>query len=90
MKVATACEACVARGNDRNVACPHKTEDLPSWTSSARREMIKDIYGEAHREQFQRENMGIETSAGPECFTKESIDHVFDDPGYVPLSPFTH
>lgn len=51
------CEACVAKG--KIDPCVHNEWMVPQWSNSERMETQKKFYGEAHKETFLRESVGL-------------------------------
>lgn len=62
LEVTLSCERCKLEGKPD--MCKHKEDDIPSWSSREVRDWIKSVYGEARREQYIRENIGVNARLG--------------------------
>ncbi len=75
------CEACERAGvTDR---CDHLAHLAPQWQSEGRRDVVRDIYGDAQRDKYSREMQGIVQQRPSNCFSAESIAKVFDGKRYI-------
>jgi hypothetical protein len=61
LPISLLCETC---RDSNQVACPHRIDDIPSWSSVEDREWAKNAYGSGRREQYMRETVGLNPEMG--------------------------
>jgi hypothetical protein len=72
LEITTLCDACVAAGA---LECPHKTE-LPSWKTSERQDLVKQLMTVRSSDMFRREACGIVTKNNRNAFNLSNLERM--------------
>ena len=77
------CAPCLAKGETQ--ACIHNRDFMPSWTGD-NMGLVNSIF-DGDEETFARENLGVVTNQGPNCFKEVSVLKMMNDPKVSLTSP---
>jgi len=72
------CAECRALGPPASETCQCESYKRPKHISQDRDKALQNLFGDAFREQFQREIGGISVGENDRIFTQESLDDLFD------------
>ena len=75
LQIQLICEACRA---EKKSECSHMANNLPSWKSAARGELVKELM-KNNMAMWEREQAGIITTSDTSAFDRKQVDALFTD-----------